>query len=362
MTEPKVEIYRRLQKHLDKFAVGFPATKSGVELRILQHLFTPKEAQIAQFLEFSFETINVIHSRIKNLEISLSGLENNLNNLVKKGCINFKEENGKKLYANAVLVIGMFEYQVKNLTKDFLKDVYKYTAEAFGRELNRTGITQLRTIPVEQSITYKLGVASHENMREIIENYNGPIAVVECICRKGKELLGKPCKQTSLRETCFPFGWHAEFFIKNGWGRPITKKEVIKIIKKAQDDGLVIQASNTVKPHVICCCCSCCCGSISSFKKLARPIEFFTSNYFAEIDFESCIGCETCIDRCQMTAITIINEEANINLNRCIGCGNCVASCPEEAIHLRNKDVKEVPAETMDDLYVKIMNKKKKKQ
>ena len=84
----------------------------------------------------------------------------------------------------------MFEYQVKNLTKDFLKDVYKYTVEAFGRELNRTGITQLRTIP-------------------IIENYDGPIAVVDCICRKGKELLGRPCKQTSLRETCFPFGWHA---------------------------------------------------------------------------------------------------------------------------------------------------------
>ena len=51
-----------------------------------------------------------------------------------------------------------------------------------------------------------------------------------------------------------------------------------------------------------------------------------------------------------MTAITIINEKANINLNRCIGCGNCVASCPEEAIHLRNKDIKEVPAENMDDL------------
>ena len=33
------KVYRDLQKHLDKQAVGFPATKSGVELRILKHLF-----------------------------------------------------------------------------------------------------------------------------------------------------------------------------------------------------------------------------------------------------------------------------------------------------------------------------------
>ncbi|MFX1383597.1 MAG: DUF362 domain-containing protein [Promethearchaeota archaeon] len=362
MTATNTNIYRELQKHLDTFAIGFPATKSGVELRILKHLFTPEEAEIARFLNFSFETIESIQGRIIDKGISLEEFEKILNVMVKKGCINFKMENGEKLYANAVLVIGMFEYQVKNLTKEFLKDVFKYTVEAFGKELNRTGITQLRTIPVEESITHELGVANYENIREIIENFDGPIAVVDCICRNGKELLGKPCKQTSLRETCFPFGWHADFFINNGWGRSIDKNDVLDIVKKAQDDGLVIQVSNTVQPHVICCCCNCCCGALSSFKRLPIPVKFFTSNYFSEIDPESCIGCGNCIDRCQITAITLINEKANINLNRCIGCGNCVVICPEGAIQLRSKQTKEIPVETIDDLYKKIIIKKKNKK
>ena len=33
-------VYKRLQKHLDKQPVGFPATVSGVERRILREVFT----------------------------------------------------------------------------------------------------------------------------------------------------------------------------------------------------------------------------------------------------------------------------------------------------------------------------------
>ncbi len=31
-------VYRRLQQHIDNMPVGYPATESGVELRLLQHL------------------------------------------------------------------------------------------------------------------------------------------------------------------------------------------------------------------------------------------------------------------------------------------------------------------------------------
>jgi len=39
MTEETQDLYRNLQIHLDQFPIGFPATKSGVELRILKYLF-----------------------------------------------------------------------------------------------------------------------------------------------------------------------------------------------------------------------------------------------------------------------------------------------------------------------------------
>ena len=40
-------VYRLLQEHLDKLPIGFPKTESGVEIKILQHLFNTFEAKVA---------------------------------------------------------------------------------------------------------------------------------------------------------------------------------------------------------------------------------------------------------------------------------------------------------------------------
>ena len=41
----EIDVYRELQRHLDRLAIGFPSTESGVDLRILKHLFAPEEAR-----------------------------------------------------------------------------------------------------------------------------------------------------------------------------------------------------------------------------------------------------------------------------------------------------------------------------
>ena len=45
-------VYRSLQEHLDRQAVGFPATRSGAEIRFLEKLFTPDEARLALHLSY----------------------------------------------------------------------------------------------------------------------------------------------------------------------------------------------------------------------------------------------------------------------------------------------------------------------
>jgi electron transport complex protein RnfB len=40
------EVYRRLQQRLDTYSVGFPATESGVEIKILTALFSPEDAEM----------------------------------------------------------------------------------------------------------------------------------------------------------------------------------------------------------------------------------------------------------------------------------------------------------------------------
>ena len=61
----ETDIYRNLQEYLDELPIGFPATESGVEIRILKHLFTPEEAEIALNLIFGYEPVGLIHKRFK---------------------------------------------------------------------------------------------------------------------------------------------------------------------------------------------------------------------------------------------------------------------------------------------------------
>jgi MinD superfamily P-loop ATPase len=69
--------------------------------------------------------------------------------------------------------------------------------------------------------------------------------------------------------------------------------------------------------------------------KHPRPAELVFSNHFAVVDDTACSGCETCLDRCQMKAIHMTEDDlAEVNLDRCIGCGLCVITCPEDALKL----------------------------
>jgi len=61
--ETNDKVYIDLQRHLDRQAIGFPATKSGAELRILKHIFSPREAEIAACLSFKFEPIETVFER-----------------------------------------------------------------------------------------------------------------------------------------------------------------------------------------------------------------------------------------------------------------------------------------------------------
>ncbi len=54
------DIYRRLQQQLDQYSMGFPETASGIEIRILQYLFTEQEAQVFSVLTPMLETARAV--------------------------------------------------------------------------------------------------------------------------------------------------------------------------------------------------------------------------------------------------------------------------------------------------------------
>ncbi|MGQ9722356.1 MAG: ATP-binding protein [Candidatus Jordarchaeum sp.] len=352
MSEDKV--YSELQKHLDKMPIGYPATQSGVELRVLKFIFTPEQAKIATKLNWEYEPLETIYNRFDKSEISVEELKEKLDDMAKKGCIHYKIVEGERHYANAFIAIGMYEYQLKRLTKEFQEDFEQYISEAFALEFLRTGVNQLRIIPIEQSLTAKSYVSTYDDLRKIIEKEDGPFCVSECICRKAAEMKGQPCSVTSESETCMALGPLGQLYIDNRWGRQVSKKEALEILRKNEEAGLVHQPSNAQRPEFICSCCGCCCLLLSRLKQFPNPAELIHTNYQAQIDPELCTGCETCVERCQMNALTIVENVSTVNLIRCIGCGNCVPTCPSEAIRLRKKEEEIIPPKTVEELYKKI--------
>ena len=82
-------IYRQLQLHLDKFPIGFPPTKSGVEIELLQYLFTEQEAKIAAGLNLIAEPVKKIAPRLHDVDQSAVELESSLDRMAEKGLINW---------------------------------------------------------------------------------------------------------------------------------------------------------------------------------------------------------------------------------------------------------------------------------
>nr|MDO8110256.1 4Fe-4S binding protein [Candidatus Sigynarchaeota archaeon] len=357
MPDEEHDVYRALQQHLDALPVGFPRTKSGVDIAILKKLFTPEEARLASFLAFMPEPLKRIHKKVcKEMEIGIEVLESKLDEMLRKGLLNGGEDSttGKKLYANAFLMMGMFDYQVKTLTKELMADVDRYIAEAYIHEYKLSGTPQLRTIPIEQSVEKENPVATYEDVRHLIETRR-PINVTECICRKGKRLMGKTCERNAPSETCFQFGTVAHIYKQMGIGREISKEEAHRIIDEVEKAGLVIQPGNSIKPGNICCCCGDCCLIITHAKKLQRPLEVFATNHRSSINAEACKGCGTCIKRCPMQAVYKgSNGKSTINDNLCIGCGVCVPACPEHAMHLVKRDQDVVPPADQMEMFMKI--------
>ena len=148
-----------------------------------------------------------------------------------------------------------------------------------------------------------------------------------------QQLLDSTCDQPL--EVCLLLGFYAEYYVEQGMGRRISQEEALEVLAKAEEAGLIHQIPDSQDPGAICSCCPDCCGELRVVKMLPNPAALITCSYFCQPDPDLCNGCEICLDRCSMGAISITKDQAaSINLDKCIGCGLCVNTCPEEALTL----------------------------
>lgn len=350
-------LYRKLQQHLDRAPVGFPATDSGVEIRILQQLFTPEEAEIALELSAIPEPAGAIHKRLKS-RMALDKLTQALERMNGKGLILRLSRGKEPLYSKLMFAVGIYERQVKRLTPQFERDAIQYMQEEFREAFHSKKTTQMRVVPVNKSIPVERSVATYDDLRKHVAASDGPFAKMDCICRRGKDLLGEPCQQTALRENCLTMGMAARWAVDSSTGRSISREEMLELLDEADAQGLVLQPENTKNPLFVCCCCHCCCGVLTSAKRFPRPAEYFSSNFYASVDPDTCQSCGTCETRCQMEAIRAGDGHAEVDLSRCIGCAICVTTCPSGALRLEEKTAPRVPPDGTQALYLKILQER----
>ena len=327
------EVYRKLQERLDMFPQGFPKTKSGVEIKVLENLFAVEEAEIATFLKPYPEVVATIAERMNRDAQQLGQI---LYDMSKKGLIlRFKESEEVIYYFLAPWVVGIWEFQLKRLNKDNIPLYEKFHQEGIVASSKNRSVGGFRVIPVEQEIKDDREIQPYEKVSEIIEA-NSKFAVADCICRKESEIMGDKCDK--ILEACMTFGLAADYYIENGMAREISKEEAKQILLRAEEDGLVHCSSNHKGEKIfICNCCGCHCKALAYLTKHNMPGLIAQSNYYASVDADTCEGCETCTDRCQVDAIKMIDEIAAVTLERCIGCGLCVSTCPTGSISMVHK-------------------------
>ena len=324
-------IYRDLAAHLDNLPGGYPATESGVELRILKRLFSPEEAELAVCLTMLPETASAIAERTGRDE---AGLADRLEGMARKGLLFRLSKDGVKQYAAAQFVVGIWEYHINDLDEALVRDVNAYLPHLAKEVWEKHDTKHLRVIPVSRDVTAEMSITPYEVAEEIIKAQS-KIVVQPCICRKEHEIVGDRC--AFPMEVCLSFGSAAYYYEENGLGRTLTQEEALAVLEKGRDAGLVLQPANARKPFGLCMCCGCCCQILKNVKRLEKPAEMVHSNYYAHVEPEECVACEVCVGRCQMDAIRV-DGVAVVDRNRCIGCGLCVGACMPGAMKFVQKD------------------------
>lgn len=171
--------------------------------------------------------------------------------------------------------------------------------------LTPVGVGPMRVIPIEQAIDGETRRASHEEVSGYL-NAATVFSVSDCACRTAREAQGEGCGHLK-EDMCIQLDHAAEYYIKTGRGRQITREEAYEIIKRAEENGLMHSIPNLDGPgktHAICNCCGCGCFSMRLGDMWNNP-DMIRSNYIAVVDAEKCVGCGECVENCPSNALKL---------------------------------------------------------
>jgi len=309
--------YRQLASLFASHPIGAPETDTFLD--ILRFYYEPEEAHLGAHMTWNLEPEEEI---AKRAGMSLDEASEHLTAMASKFFIRgIKRPDGVRVFRLPLILPGLFEvpFAVRQKSPDLdeLGDLWeKYYAEAFGHQLH-TGFQMSRALPAVDAPTDR--VVPYEDAVKIIENAP-PAVILPCPCRQAARNCDDPLSTPRMR--------------------PAPTDEVVEVLKMAEKAGLVHTTMNTQEDFwVICNCCRHACHLLRGITMLDIPHAVAPSSYWAVVDDGLCSGCEACVERCQVSAISMGDDNvAVIDYERCLGCGICVSICAPEALRLEKRD------------------------
>lgn len=348
------DIYTKLGERLNKNFMRLPLGEPV--LAFLRNAFTNEQAEIAANLPLGAHPLEHLAGMLNRKPDELFKL---FDRMADKGLIFIhKDDDGVNHYSLPPFFPGIVEFQTMRGTEtardveiaqtvktmmDYLddlgKDLFKKPEVA-----NKVLPAGLRTLTVEKELPADATVMPFEQVSDIISRETS-FAAVYCHCRQQSKLTGHPCQVGNVPErTCFYFGKVADFMVERAFARRVSKEECLDILKQCEAAGLVHNINNYLgRSLVLCNCCSCCCDFLVRMKKYRGLQSVARSNFVVSVEQDDCTGCGACVSRCQMEALTLVDDTVSLMESYCIGCGNCVSACPAEALKMtRQSDTKPV--------------------